>query len=155
MNAQETIELFGARLGDEKLEALLQRMGATKRPTLPRGEYNAYLEMREEGLALLFQDEAYREGSKKPIGSGPLVLAGAFFYAESHEGYRRFEGELPEGLTFSDARAVVHTKLGEPEWQRLKNGVVRRERWIRPEHRILVDYAQNAGSLLLVYCGIV
>jgi hypothetical protein len=154
MESNELIGLFGARADSAQVEAFFKRAGVAKRPKLPKGEYNAYLEFEKKGVALLFQDEAMLKDEDKPVGTGPLIFAGAFFYSEGHEDYSQYQGELPEGLEFSDSRDTVVEKLGPSDWQDDDDGDIYRERWDRPDYKLLLDYAAGGASILVVYCGI-
>ena len=43
------------------------------------------------------------------------MLTAAFLYAEGADGFSAFRGKLPHGLTLSDPRGDVESKLGPPE----------------------------------------
>lgn len=152
MDSRSIISLLGSRSGDPRVEALFEQLEVADRPTLAPGEFDAYVEAMRKGVSLVFEDEAYLKDEDTPLGRSPLVLVGAFFYSEGHEGFSEFEGDLPGGVTFSDSRDEVLGKLGQPEWKKEKKGVVIRERWPLDEHKLLVEYAPESGSVSLVTC---
>jgi hypothetical protein len=155
MDAQQIISLLGSYAGDPRLEAFLTTLNVTARPKLPKGEFTAYLEMKQEGVSLIFRDEAYLKREKKPLGRSPLVLVGAHFYSEGHDGYAEFKGDLPHGLTLSDSRNDIIRKMGESTQKRERDGVVRNEQWSLPDYRVGVTYSKDGSSILTIYCGIV
>lgn len=60
-----------------------------------------------------------------------MKIEGAFFYAAGVEGYARFAGPLPGGVTFEDDRATLEARLGPPAFERKskKTGALAALRW--------------------------
>lgn len=152
MDSRSIISLLGSRAGEPGVEALFRQLGVKERPKLAKGEFDAHVEAMTKGVSLIFEDEAYLKDEDRPIGQGPLVLVGAFFYSEGHEGFTEFQGELPGNITFSDSGEDVLAKLGEPEWKEESKGMVIREGRPLGEHALVVEYARATGMVSLVTC---
>ncbi|HEY9199450.1 MAG TPA: hypothetical protein VIR60_08790 [Gammaproteobacteria bacterium] len=148
MNFEGLAALMGLCIGEPALRVglLREQVDISKCPPLPEGEYRTYLEMPDQGVSLVFTDEAMFLGKgQQAIGSGPLFFSGLFLYSQGKDGYDQFRGQLPEGLEFADSRATVLAKLGEPSWQRKKSdGSVAAERWERSGKRLHITYTNDA-----------
>ena len=78
--------------------------------------------------------------ANKPAGfcvylTEELVVEGCFFYAAGVEGYARFNGALPGGVTFEDDRDGLIARLGPAAFERKskKTGALVAMRWDLPE----------------------
>jgi hypothetical protein len=154
MNLENLSAVMGKPITDYDLHQALRREGIELDPfpVLPQGQFNAYCEMQESGVAIIFTDEAMFEGKgDQPIGVGPLIFTGAFLYSEGKDGYRQYEGVLPKGLQFTDARADVVRKLGRPSWQRARSdGSIAAERWDDEAKRLHITYKRSDTTISVV-----
>lgn len=91
-----------------------------------------------------FGDSTYF--SYKPHGLSILFVADrvktVFLYTDGADAFEAWPGELPEGLTFRDTRAIVERKLGPP----VKSGG---DGYIN----FWCDYARGAGELHVTYAS--
>jgi hypothetical protein len=77
-------------------------------------------------------------------------------HAAGHEGYEQFDGDLPEGVRFSDSREMIRARLGQPNTigggQHL--GVLGIaapwDRFDRADHAIHIQYSKDGLSITLV-----
>src|SRR5713101_5785163 len=60
-------------------------------------------------------------------------------YADKIEDFQRYEGELPEKLSFADTTTDITTKLGKPEEVIEGNGSVTSE-WRYPKKGLSIDF---------------
>ncbi|WED25504.1 hypothetical protein L3V77_10540 [Vibrio sp. DW001] len=128
--------------------------------TLEEDDYDAYLEVQDKGLALLFTDEAKFLGLRnEPIGIGNLFFSNIFFYSEGKDGYTEYKDKLPFGLLFTDTRQDVINKLGQQSWERLARDKLRviSDRWDElPDvpYRLHVTYDKNTGRISIISVSI-
>lgn len=115
---------------------------------LPEGEFDAYVERPQEGYCAVFTDETMFLGlGNQSLGEGPLYLSGVFLYAGGKDGYDKYTGQLPFGMTFLRVRDEILTTLGPPSWQNQRDdGTVLAERWDnKAEFRIHITYSRTTG----------
>ena len=48
------------------------------------------------------------------IAEDNLTVSAVHLYAEGHEGYRQFDGDLPGGISFRDTPEIARAALGPP-----------------------------------------
>ena len=152
MDSEQLLKCFGRPSNDADIVQFLSSLKVAT-PKLCKGVYNAYASSKKDGISLLFQDEAMFKKEKKSIGKSPLILIGAFYYAQGHEDFSQYAGPLPDGLTFSSTRDEITKRLGASEWKREKDGVVLRERWPRGDQRLFITFNLPKGDILVVYRG--
>src|SRR3989304_5970724 len=110
MNGDEFITLLGKPYTDEKVQAFLAAGGIQKQPKLPRGDMDAYLENKKNGLEIVFRDERYLDVKSEEYEEGALVLWSITMYGDD-ETFKRFEGNLPLGLKFNFGLKETKAKI--------------------------------------------
>ena len=91
-------ELLGMSI--EEVRKLPIQRPQDGRPTVEPIEDRFYLKLPASGLS--FSAEA--DGRVDTI----------FLHSDGHEGYRGFDGSVPDALSFADDREAVRRRLGEP-----------------------------------------
>jgi hypothetical protein len=149
---QEIDKLLGKDMNDPHLQALLDDLQAIGPLETNPDSGGVYVERPALGFCLLLKDPSR---ILNPLYSdrqsdGP-ILTTCFYYSEGHAGYSQFSGELPAGVLFTDGRAEVAAKLGEPSWKREKNGRIVAEKWLTNGRSIHLTYSKNQGILILAF----
>ncbi len=101
-----------------------------------------YMELRSSGIAFV----ANLDGRVMMIQ----------FHAEGYQGYNAFAGELPEGLSFTENRRAIQSRLGQPSAS--GGGTViqfigktpKWDRFDRPSSSLHLQYADNEKGINLV-----
>jgi hypothetical protein len=62
-----------------------------------------------------------------------------------------FSGELPYELSFSDSRAKVRERLGEPH----RVSLIENDRWEQNGRYLTLDYLEDFSGIYQVTCGLV
>jgi hypothetical protein len=112
INAIDFAILFGHHEGDPFLDDFLSQFG-------PKPEFDpddtqiAFLSYKDYGFSLHFKAEWWLE-NLTPTRGGRYILTALMFYAEGFEGFKEFNGQLPNGLVFSDNREKVRQKSDAP-----------------------------------------
>lgn len=79
-----------------------------------RDEYYGWLELKPEGVEVVFNEVPCVMPSGKFVDPKELYLIAFHLHRDGHEGYARYAGNLPNGVTFGDSESEVVRKLGEP-----------------------------------------
>jgi hypothetical protein len=155
-NFTETVDkLLGKPVDSPEVKVFLVNLDATENLEIDPDDGTAYISREELGFSLLFKEAGWiKNPSYASLPKNTLVFVSCFYYAEGHEGYRQFSGELPRGLSFSDSRDDVHKKLGPPSWQRERNGRVISEKWVFGDRSLHVTYSRNTGKIAVIVFGI-
>ena len=155
MDSSEIIGLFGKRSDDPAVADFLARNRLGPAPKAPSDDFREYIEAKDRGLSLILEDAAHFLGQKtKALGTSGLLLVGAFFYAEGHEGFSQYREPLPKGVEFTSGRDAMIAKFGDSDFKFPKVGPVIEERWDLPEYRLRVRYLKDHSRIVLVYCGL-
>ncbi|WP_154668335.1 hypothetical protein [Pseudoduganella violaceinigra] len=147
----ELLSLLGSSVNDHRLVEYFSPKGIDLLSALllDEGEFTAYLQCKADGISFVFTDEAmFLQQDDQPIGLGPLYFSGFFLYSEGKEGFRRFTGQLPKALSFSDTQLNVQKKFARTaDFRTLRDdGTVVRERWDEGGDSIGVSYAKGADK---------
>ena len=97
LETKELIRQLNAVLGDDALDAVLRRM---RQPKIRKSKKESYHSFLDDGVSLRFD----RKSALKTI----------CLYPGGREGFSKYQGALPSGVTFSDGRDEVVRKLGAP-----------------------------------------
>ena len=118
---------------------------------------SVYVERKMLGYSLLFVEQGFVKNARHhKEASTVLILTGCHFNSEGYENYRQYQGELPMSVVFTDSRQDALNKLGNSDWQYLKDGKVKRERWeyAETEKQLNLTYSSDQTSIKVVYFGI-
>ncbi len=155
MNLEKFIRLIGKSASDEELTNAVSIVDVNlkKELQLPDGEYRAYIECPKSGFSLVFTDKAVFLGkTQQSIGIGDLYFSGIFLYAEGKDGYSKFQGDLPNGLSFDSTNEELVRKLGTPSWERSRpDGSKAADRWDDlADYRIHITYSKESGKPVVI-----
>jgi hypothetical protein len=140
------VAVLGKASDSKEVQDLLRQLGA-KPPKLKKGNVDAYVVLDDQGLELLFSDEAYVTKRKDLArGEGKLLLTTAWFKIADPPKVASYAEALPHGLAFTKSKGDVHKLLGKPEWANADPDI-RRERWSVASHKIVVRYTEKLSGL--------
>jgi len=151
MNANDILSLLGTRADDERVQALLTRLGTPLRPKLPVDEYrfHDWIMIPELGIELGFSDSQLQSGGLFYLwGSGDILLTQVYFYA-NFEGIDPYQGELPYGLSMDDSRDAARAKLVAFDASR-HSGL--KDTWDVDGHRLSVTYDEDELAIAGIAC---
>ncbi|QEI07299.1 hypothetical protein FXN63_16680 [Pigmentiphaga aceris] len=151
MNANDILSLLGTRADDERVQALLTRLGTPLRPKLPVEDYrfHDWIMIPELGIELGFSDSQLQSGGFFYLwGSGDILLTQVYFYA-NFEGIDPYQGELPYGLSMEDSRDAVRAKLAAFEASR-HSGL--KDTWDVDGYRMSVTYDEDELAVAGIAC---
>ncbi|MHA7116289.1 hypothetical protein ACX0KM_19355 [Pseudomonas promysalinigenes] len=155
MNASDLTSLFGVASDDERIIQLFEKLSTLRRPRQPdraNYEYYDWVLVRKLGLELGFVDEEYQAATERfRWGHGKLLLAQAYFYSGNDE-IRKYSGNLPKGLRFSDTREQANTKLSKFESTRRS---YLNDTWDLDDYRITVSYKANDQAIDKLVCRLI
>jgi hypothetical protein len=106
----ELLPLLRRRADDPAVVRLIERDPSQ----IERSDYYGFVEFRDGGVSVMFQEAAFVLGSSQVGDRTALLLAAFHLHRRGHEGYEQYGGELPHGVAFGDAEADVVTKVGSP-----------------------------------------
>jgi hypothetical protein len=109
----DLLQAFVRRIGcldaDPELAALLKAL-----PAPWRSVYIAFVELKPDGLCLVFNDAEHLAGRAARDGA-PLKLVSLHVYGREQDGYAPFRGGLPDGFSFDASREEIAELVGPPE----------------------------------------
>lgn len=118
MTANRFVQLLGQPSENDEVKAFLSACGISKTPTLKKGDVTVAIANKKIGIDVTLRDERYLDVRSQSHEEGALVLSNVNMYGDGHSTYRRFEGELPLGLTFDMDRSTSLAQIGKnPSWQ--------------------------------------
>jgi hypothetical protein len=133
---------FGRSADDPALAAALAAAGVTKKPKLQRDRAFVQFDLKGQGLALRFTDEAYlRELEDQDIGEGPLVFSGVLAYLNASVSDHLYRKPLPSGLEADMPRAEVRAKLGAPDRSTDEEDPPILDAWTRNGLEVIATYS--------------
>lgn len=147
MNFSDFIPVLGYPSHHPSVQSLIAQSGSTQVPSLKKGDTDAYLEIREHGLYLVFSDVSAVDFDL-PISNldeGTLVLKNATARDGGQSGYSRFSGNLPEKLSFDLTRAQVHVLLGHPSDA---NAFMPIDFYHRDGYRLITEYSDEEDRIV-------
>jgi hypothetical protein len=114
----------------------------------------AYIECHRKGFDLTFEDEVvFFEKDEVPVGK--LLLVAIHLYSEGQQGFKRFEGALPEGITFEEDMMGARNKLGVPA--KTGGGKTKAGKWIpawdrhtRDKYSIHLQYSSDLKRINVI-----
>ncbi len=108
-----------------------------------------WVTVNEIGLEFGFEDDAYvRAQDFEKRRQGALLLTQLYFYGDTLN-TKPFPYPLPFGLTFSDDRNDVHSKLSKFDEKRR---TYIRDAWQLPDFNMTIAYQSDSGKLESVLC---
>jgi hypothetical protein len=108
-----TIPELGALLGLGPDSPTMRRVLGSLSIALPLGEESAYLEFKEIGVSVAFQEESFAAaGDGSYLAEGKFVVIGVHLYSEGLDEYSEYPGSLPGDIRFGDTRDEIEQKLG-------------------------------------------
>jgi len=158
MDLKNLLSLAGRKITDKGLiEAMKREDIDISLIDLAENEFQAYLEIKDRGIALIFSDESWFLGLEdKAIGTGVLFFTGVFVYLQEQDGYSKYLGSLPHRLSFSYNSDDFINQFGNPSWSRSRpNGSLVSQRWDNVDiYRIHITYGKESGLVSIIYLGI-
>lgn len=106
MDSDEMVSCVGKAEDDPAVQRLLASLSITKKLKMPKSSIHARHDLPRAGLSLVFKPEAPK--------SSRLLFRTVQFLSDEEQGYKRYPGALPAGLSFSDGQAEARAKLGSP-----------------------------------------
>jgi hypothetical protein len=144
VNAEDFISYLGKRDDDPSVKQLLAQLGVNKPPKLKRDEVDVDIELRRQGLILVFESSEDEKSSR-------LYLNDVQFYSgAAGQGMDAYTGQLPKGLTFDDSRDQVLARLGPPD---LPDEDMSTDVWEFDGFCITVEYRAQNTAIGLVHVG--
>ena len=140
MNVEDFVPYLGKTDDSPEIAKLLAKLGVTRKPKLKRGELYDHVQLKKDGLVLVFRE------SQDPKTS-QIVLMSVQCYSAAEEGFKTFAGKLPHGLDFSDTRPEVLKKVGKPS---KVNKTMRTDSWERKGFFESVQYTRDTGEIQMV-----
>jgi hypothetical protein len=140
MNSQDFLACLRKTDESPEINRLLSGLHVNKKPKVPRGDIEARIDLPKQGLSVIF----------KPVDpkSSKLAFVAVQFFSDAEQGYKSFDGTLPEKLSFSDNAADVRKKLGKPTESKKE---FRLERWKSKDHVLTVEYSKDDRIALISY----
>lgn len=111
------------KLDFERLQRLLRRRADDSEVTaligckpqqIVRLAYEGYVDLKDEGVSVMFKEAPWVVPEEEIIDSKALHLAAFHFHREGHEGHAGYLGKFPDGAIFGDSGADLVRKLGHP-----------------------------------------
>jgi len=145
MNAADFLPYLGKTDDTAEIKDLLTRLGVKKHPKVKRGDTDVYVDLPKKGIGLVFE---LPEDGKSSL----LTLADVQFYAGlPMQDFSKFEGQLPEGILFSDSRDAVRAKLGPPDTAVEDTKI---DIWERKGHSLVVEYRRDLSGIALLHLSV-
>lgn len=113
-------------------------------PRLKKGDTKAYVDLPASGMYLVFTDAAFFNRQRAAVGASPLLLTNVTFASGADPKYTPYSGELPFSLSFTDTRAGVRERLGEPGLVSTRRPL---DRWTIDSLWLYVEYAADEQSI--------
>jgi hypothetical protein len=110
----EHVKYLGMYWGEPSLQSLIDALGITKAPKLPKGDITSHLELKKAGIYLVFRDERFVKIPNKVFPEGALVLSNISFYLVEKDGYKKYQGLLPKGLLPETSSQMALAAFGSP-----------------------------------------
>ncbi len=153
MKAEDLAKLLSLPSDSQEIINCLNCYGVNISPKLKKNETDTYTQIQKNGIAFLFEDEAYyKELKYQDIGDGPLLLTAIFLYGSDDDEYSAFTGGLPKGLFFSDGREEACNKLGQSaDWDE----DILSEYWDIQGFRYFVNYSDDLRSIRNIQIGLI
>jgi hypothetical protein len=149
----EHVKYLGMYWGEPSLQPLIDALGITKAPKLPKGDTDAYVEIKKSGLFLIFSDERTVNIPGKVFPEGALVLTNLTFYLTDKDGYSSYKGAVPSGVSQNATRADVLKAMGFPSSPKYSpDGVLlpdendRMMRWDKAGHFVFCAFASDGKA---------
>jgi len=148
MTVSDLLTMLGRQGHEESFGPFLAALGTVASPSLdeddPHQHYD-WVMIRSRGLEVGFADAAYFSGDSKALWrTKGLLLQQLTFYSNGREGVRRYGGELPHGLQWTDTREQARTRLAAFETGRASYLT---DRWDIGPQRLVLAYAHGGEAL--------
>ena len=109
LEVQSLSQLLGKEAADPAVLAL------TRSREIERFEDQGWVELKSDGISVMFQETEVEPGQRSRQGQTALSLSVIHLHREGHDGYSGFREPLPMGVGFGDREEVVVRKLGPPD----------------------------------------
>ena len=152
------VKYLGMYWGEPSLQPLIDALGITKAPKLPKGDTDAYVEIKKSGLFLIFSDERNVNVPGKVFPEGALVLTNLTFYLAEKDGFKQFRGKLPRDVPFDSSSQMALALFGTPSNLKFTTGgaqippeTYRVLRWDRKDFCLFLSFndKQHAKDIAL------
>jgi hypothetical protein len=145
MDVRSIANLMGHPAEAAEMRDMLLRLGIADPPALNEGDTDAYVELKDRGLYLVFTDEVFfKKIEGASIGSNALILTNITAYLKPISEYDAYKGALPFGLLASDNPDAVRSKMGEAD---LFDEDLNLERWTVEGTWVFVRYGDDMASI--------
>ncbi|GAB2909721.1 hypothetical protein GCM10027093_54790 [Paraburkholderia jirisanensis] len=107
----------------------------------------------KQGFAICFCDKAFYCDDNSNIGEEKILTTILFYNDEEYYHHKKYEGNLPANISFSDDHQSVVGRLGMPQWRFVQNGKVVCARWDSGHTWIVAFYNDTNGAIKHVQFG--
>jgi hypothetical protein len=102
--------LLRRRVDDPKVVELI----GSDPSIIKRDEYYGSVEFQNQGVELVLKEAPWVIPTTEITDPKDLFVAGFHFHREGHEGYHKYSGHFPGGVTLNDDEDQLRHKLGKP-----------------------------------------
>jgi len=114
IDASSYYKFLGKFHGETDIVNLMNEFDITEKPKLPRGDIDAYLTNHKKGIDFTFTDERHLDVKAINYPEGALVLSNIRFNGVADKHYKKYDGTLPEGVSFGMSKLEVIKLMGNP-----------------------------------------
>ncbi len=135
--------LLGTWYPEPALKQLLDSLGMSEAPRLPKDSMSTHLIRHDLGVEITFTDERLLDYPQRAYPEGALVLKNIRFYGAKTADFSPFSGSLPHGLQFGATLAQLSALIGKPAWF---DEDLAKARWDLPDLAVLANFNDNGQS---------
>lgn len=116
INAVELIQFLGHSSIHEPFDDYLHEQGIKKRPSIEGKHHDPYIEIKKQGLHLVFliSNELHEKGVEAK-SDGTYLFNWLDIYLKKEDGMTPYKGPLPFGLAANLSQEQVRSLLGQPK----------------------------------------
>lgn len=154
MNAERLLNALGKLVDDPSVESLLEDLGLSAEAPGIRDGVSSDVEAIQHGVALFFRSAHHLrnvDGLNAPPGSA-AVVSDIKFASLGFGGGPAYAKQLPYELTFTDTRAAVRGRLGEPHTTGMIGAI---DRWHFGDRYLTIAFKRDGSRIGQVTCGLI
>jgi hypothetical protein len=152
ITAEKLLDYLGKPVLDSETRDLLAELGLTSMSEIEdMGDFEAT----KHGVAVWFMTAQHLRSQPHmaEVPGTSLVVAQVMFSAGGLvSGGPGFAGALPYGLAFTQSRAAVRARLGEPGWTSPLDIPI--DRWTFGERFLTLNFSEDETRIRSVACGL-
>lgn len=151
MNYQYWVNFFGKNSDDKEIIDSLAELGINKKIKIEKDHTKVKIDIQNEGIILVFIDEASLYKLHKVIGEAAPILSGIILILNKPKIKNFYRDILPYGLKQTDSQADLEKSLGTPKEI---DDEFYLERWQIDNLELVVKYEEDFKSLSSVMIGL-